>query len=78
MPRVDGFKSYEDWAMWAKANGYPLCRDCREPISKAYQAAGSKLCSSCSGHSRRLIEKGNSVRAAANQRRKSSVTRYEI
>jgi hypothetical protein len=40
-------KEHEAWAMRAKAAGYPLCRDCQEPISLALQKAGGTRCGLC-------------------------------
>ena len=45
---VDEVLSYRDnaWSLRAKAAGYPLCRDCLEPIEKRLWKT-SALCGEC-------------------------------
>ena len=47
--------SDQKWAIQAKANGYPLCDDCREPLTKEHW--GDRRCQSCELGARRVQER---------------------
>lgn len=49
------FSDDNDWAMTAKAAGYPLCALCREPIENEYWGK-SRLCLPCQARESDLAE----------------------